>query len=175
MKLSLIAAMSQNRVIGKNGKLPWHLPSDLKRFRELTEGKTVIIGRKTYESIVAHIGGPLPKRNSIVISRDKAYRAEGCTVVSSFTEACRAVEHPDEEVFVIGGEMIYNEALDFADKIYLTLVHTVIDGDAFFPQFEGNGWCEISRTRHKCDSAHAYDFSFIVYEREKENTSMEAA
>lgn len=171
MKLSIIVAMSQNRVIGKDGKLPWHLPEDLKRFRALTEGKTVIMGRKTYESIVAHIGGKLPKRNSVVISRDRAYRAEGCVVVPSFMGAYQHIRHQHEEVFVIGGGMIYAEALDFADRVYLTLVHTVVDGDVFFPSFEEHGWREISRVRHPHDDAHAYDYSFVVHEREKEKTS----
>lgn len=175
MKLSIIVAMSQNRAIGMSGKLPWRLPEDLKRFRVLTEGKTVIMGRKTYESIVAHIGGSLPKRNSIVISRDRSYRAEGCVVVPSFTDAYHHVRHLDEEVFVIGGGMIYTEALDFADRIYLTLVHTVVDGDVFFPPFEGHEWRETSRVRHPRDSAHAYDYSFVVYEREKGNTSNKEA
>lgn len=175
MKLSIIVAMSQNRAIGMNGKLPWHLPEDLKRFRVLTEGKTVIMGRKTYESIVAHIGGKLPKRNSVVISRDSSYRAEGCVVAPSFLDAYQRVKHLNEEVFVIGGGMIYAEALDFADKIYLTLVHTVVDGDVFFPQFEELGWRETSRIRYPHDGVHAYDYSFIIYERGKEKTNKEAA
>lgn len=175
MKLSIIVAVSQNRAIGMNGKLPWHLPEDLKRFRMLTEGKTVIMGRKTYESIVARIGGRLPKRNSVVISRDSSYRAEGCVVVSSFLDAYQHVKHLNEEVFVIGGGMIYSEALDFAEKIYLTLVHTVVDGDVFFPQFEEHGWRETSRIRHSHDDVHVYDYSFIMYEREKEKTDKEAA
>jgi len=168
MKLSIIVAMSQNRVIGVDGKLPWHLPEDLKRFRALTEGKTVIMGRKTHESIVALIGKPLPKRNNIVISRDGSYLAKGCVVVPSFGDACWEVGHLDDEVFVIGGGMIYTEAIHFADTIYLTLVHTVIDGDALFPQFEEDGWHEVSRVRHHRDATHAHDYSFITYERAKE-------
>lgn len=168
MKLSIIAAMSQNRVIGKDGRLPWHLPDDLKRFRALTKGKPVIMGRKTCESIVARLGGPLPERSNIVISRDGSYLVKGCIVVPSFGDACRKASHLNEEVFVIGGSMIYDEAIHFADTIYLTLVHAVIDGDAFFPQFEEDGWRETSQVRHGRDAAHEYNYSFITYERAKE-------
>ncbi|MBI5913136.1 dihydrofolate reductase [Candidatus Azambacteria bacterium] len=168
MKLSIIVAMSQNRVIGRNGDLPWHLPEDLKRFKALTKGKAVIMGRKTYESIVKRIGKPLPDRRNIVISRDPDYRAEGCAVVPSLNHACRLVQHLDEEVFVIGGGQTYQQALHAAQRIYLTLVHTVVDGDVFFPAFEEDGWHETSRMRHRRDATHAHDYSFITYERAKE-------
>jgi len=131
-KISLIAACSENRVIGKEGKIPWHIADDFRRFKERTLGHVIIMGRKTYESI----GRPLPGRTNIVITRDSGREILGCLVVSSFAEAFeKAGELENEEVFVIGGGQIYTEALPLADRLYLTLVHAIMDGDAFFPEY----------------------------------------
>lgn len=131
-RISLIAALSENRVIGKEGRIPWHLKDDFRRFKERTTGHPIIMGRKTYESI----GRPLPGRTNIVITRDTSRETPGCVVVGSLSEAlAKAREIESEEVFVIGGGQIYTEALAEADRLYLTLVHAIMDGDAFFPEY----------------------------------------
>jgi dihydrofolate reductase len=129
MKISMIAAMSENRVIGKSNDIPWRIHGEQKRFRSLTTGKAVIMGRKTFESI----GKPLPNRRNIIITRDQTYAANGCEVVGSLQEAL-ALTKGEEEVFIGGGETIYKEALPLADRIYLTTIHFKVDGDRFFPQ-----------------------------------------
>ncbi|MFZ1655235.1 MAG: dihydrofolate reductase [Candidatus Moraniibacteriota bacterium] len=131
-RLSIIAAISENRVIGNDGKIPWHLKDDFRRFKERTLGHVIIMGRKTYESI----GRPLPGRTNIVITRDTGREIPGCVVVGSLAEAlerARAIE--TEEVFICGGGQIYTEALSQADRLYLTVVHAIMDGDAFFPEY----------------------------------------
>ncbi|TXH08233.1 MAG: dihydrofolate reductase [Candidatus Moraniibacteriota bacterium] len=131
-RISLIAALSENRVIGNRGAIPWHLKDDFRRFKERTTGHVIIMGRKTYESI----GRPLPGRTNIVITRDTGRDIPGCIVVDSLAEAlakARAIE--SKEIFVIGGGQIYAEALALADRLYLTLVHAIMDGDAFFPEY----------------------------------------
>ncbi len=131
-RLSIIAAISENRVIGDQGKIPWHLSDDFRRFKERTFGHAIIMGRKTYESI----GRPLPGRTNIVITRDTARDISGCVVVGSLTEALeRAREIESEEIFVCGGGQIYADALPLADRLYLTVVHAIIDGDVFFPEY----------------------------------------
>jgi dihydrofolate reductase len=127
MILSLIAAMSENRVIGREGKLPWYLPEDLKRFRKLTLGHVVIMGRKTYESI----GKPLPNRTNIILTKQTNYHALGTRIEASIEKALSGLSG---EVFIIGGGEVYQQALPRADRIYLTLVHTAIEGDTFFPE-----------------------------------------
>ena len=129
MTLSMIAAMSDNRVIGVSNSLPWNIPEDLRHFREITSGHPVIMGRKTFESI----GRPLPKRRNIVISRQSSYRADGIETVTSL-ESALALKFDTEEVFIIGGAEIYRQALPFCQKIYLTVVHQKFEGDAFFPE-----------------------------------------
>lgn len=131
-RLSLIAALSQNRAIGKDNKIPWHIPEDLKRFRALTRGHVVVMGRRTFESI----GRALPERINIVVTRDPAYTATGCIVVHSLTEALReAKQREKKEIFVIGGGEIYRQALPLADRLYLTLVEGQFEGDTFFPEY----------------------------------------
>ena len=160
MKISLIAAMSENRVIGRDGALPWHLPADLARFKSITTGHTLIMGRKTFESV----GKPLPNRRSIVISRNSDYQCEGVVVAHSFDEA---LEHGagQEEVFVLGGQAVFELALPRADRIYLTMVHASIDGDTHFPPFDPSEWTFVEDERHEADDRHAYAFSFRRYER----------
>lgn len=159
--ISLIAAVAKNRAIGKDGQLLWHLPEDMRHFRETTRGKPVIMGRKTWESLPDAFR-PLPGRHNIVISRNPAFEAPGATLVGSLTEAIQAAE-TIKEVFVIGGAEIYSQALPLADRLYLTEVAGDFDGDAFFPPFSGNAWAEASRSVLK--SASGIDFSFVVYQR----------
>lgn len=142
-KLSLIVAMTQNRVIGIENRLPWHIPEDLKRFKQITLGHPIIMGRKTFESI----GRPLPKRTNIVITRDREYRVEGAAVCHSFEEALDwARRSPgSDEIFVIGGAEIFKLALPVCWRLYLTEVHWPFEGDTFFPDFNEKEFTELSR------------------------------
>src|SRR3989338_5690291 len=142
--ISLIAAMDKKRVIGKDNKLPWKLSSDLKRFKKLTSGKPVIMGRKTFESI----GKPLSNRINIIITRDKNYRKENCVSVHSADEALEAAKGADE-VMVIGGEQVFREFLPKAGKMYLTFIDKNFEGDAYFPEFDENEWEEIKREEYE--------------------------
>ena len=140
MKLSLIVAMSNNGVIGIDNTLPWHLPEDLKYFKQVTMGKPIIMGRKTYDSI----GRPLPGRLNIVITRDDRWTAEGVSVVHSLEQALAlAAQQPGDEAMVIGGEQIYRLALPMAQRLYLTRVDADIDGDAFFPSIDERQWVQV--------------------------------
>ena len=163
MFLSLIVAASEHNVIGKDNKLPWHLPDDLKRFKALTRGHAVIMGRKTFDSI----GHALPERTNIVVSRQLEVAPAGCELANSLTDALRIAKPTSEEVFVIGGGDIYAQAIDLADRIYLTRVHTTIDGDVFFPEIDPKEWMETERTEHPVDEKHQYSCSFITFERRK--------
>ena len=139
-RISIIAAVARNRVIGRDNRLPWHLPQDLKRFRALTMGHHVIMGRKTWESI----GRILPGRSMVVVSRDRAYGAAGCLVASSLEQAIRLCG-ADPEVFIIGGAEIYRQALPMADRMYLTRIEQDVAGDTYFPDFDAEEWTESSR------------------------------
>ena len=134
-KISLIAAISKNRVLGKNNDLIWKIPEDLKRFRELTENHAVIMGRKTFESI----GRALPRRANIIITRDPNFKAADCVIVHSLDQAIAAAQgqNPDNEIFVIGGGQIFNEAIKIADKLYLTIINQEAEGDVYFPEYPG--------------------------------------
>lgn len=158
-KISLIAACSENRVIGNGGKIPWHLADDFRRFKACTMGHPIIMGRKTHESI----GRPLPGRTNIVITRDRGREIFGCTVVSSLTEAIEKAREIDaDEIFVIGGGQIYLEALPQADRLYLTLIHAIIDGDTFFPEYAD----AFGRVVESEDFEEAgYRLSYLVLER----------
>jgi len=160
MNISIIVAASRNNVIGKDNDLIWHLSSDLKRFKELTTGHHIIMGRKTFDSI----GKPLPNRTSIIISRQENYSVEGCIVVHSLEEALEKVEN-DQEAFIIGGGSIYHEALAKADKIYLTRVHHNFEGDTFFPKLNSKEWESVDRKDHMPDEKNPYPYSFIDLER----------
>lgn len=160
MRLSLIAAMGENRVIGCRGALPWRLPADLQYFRETTWGHPVIMGRLTWDSV----GRPLKGRRNLVVSRRPDFHAEGAEVCSSFSEALERVRN-EEEVFVVGGSQIYALALPVADRIHLTLIHAEFDGDTWFPRFEGREWELVSQDDRPTDDDHAYAFSFLIYER----------
>lgn len=157
MEISLIAAVSRNHVIGKSNSLLWNLPADMKRFRELTLNKPVVMGRKTFESI----GKPLPKRQNIILTKDRNFKAEGCTVVHSVKEAIEAAEK-EKEIMVIGGSQIYALFLPFADKMHLTIIGKDFEGDAYFPRFDSKEWKETSRTNQEDNGLR---FSFVDFER----------
>ncbi len=160
MKVSVIAAVSENGVIGRDNAIPWHLPADLKRFKRLTTGHPLIMGRKTLESI----GRPLPDRTSIVLTRDDGYRPDGVLVARDLDEALALAAGADE-VFVIGGEAVYATALARADRLYLTKVHAEIAGDAHFPPVDLSQWALVEEQRHEPDERHRYAFTFRMYER----------
>jgi dihydrofolate reductase len=162
MSLSLIVALARNRVIGRAGRLPWRLPEDLKFFRRMTVGKPVLMGRRTFESI----GRPLPERQNIVLSRDPAYRADGCQVVQSLGAAL-AVAGPAAEVMVIGGATLYARTLPRAERLYLTLVQAKVAGDVYFPAFDWSAWREDWREEHSADERHAYPYTFLRLERRR--------
>lgn len=156
MRMSLIAALSRNHVIGQNNALPWHLPDDLKHFKALTLGKPVIMGRKTFESI----GKPLPKRRNIILTRNPHYSAKGCEVVHDLPTALKLTED-EREVMIIGGEKIFTLALPLANTLFLTLIHQEIEGDAYFPEWDPAQWVESEREEHPADAEHTVAFSFV--------------
>jgi len=161
MIVSLIAALTKNMVIGKNNDLPWKLPDDMKYFMETTKGHAVIMGRKNFDSVPPKFK-PLKDRFNIVLSKSK--NIEGVTVVDSMEKALGLVKN-ENEVFVIGGAQIYKLALPVANRLYLTEIDTVLDGDTFFPSFDKKLFRETSRIHHPKDDRHAYAFDFVVYER----------
>ncbi len=157
--ISLVVAMTDKGVIGVNNTLPWRLPNDLQRFKSVTIGKPVVMGRKTFESI----GKPLPGRQNIVITRQSDLKIDGCTIANSLDAAL--VHAGEGEVMIIGGAEIYTQALPHAQRINLTQVHADIPGDAYFPQLKMQDWHEILREHHKADERHAYAYSFVTLER----------
>jgi dihydrofolate reductase len=160
MKISLIVAASINNVIGAKGELPWHLPEDLKRFREITMGKPMIMGRVTYESI----GKALPGRTNIVLTRDADYRADGCETATRLDQAL-ALAGETDEVMVIGGAFVYREFLPMADRIYLTRVRAHIDGDALFPELDPDEWTVTAKEDFPAGDDRDYGFSLKVLDR----------
>ena len=160
MKISIIAAMSRNRVIGINNTLPWHLPADLKHFKSITMGKAIVMGRKTFESI----GRPLPGRTNIIITRNTGFQAEGCTVVHSIEDALDFSVKQDE-IMIIGGASFYEQILPQTDRIYLTLIDEKFEGDALFPKYNQSDWQEIEHIKHMPDEKNKYPYSFIVLNR----------
>jgi len=158
--ISIIVAASMNNVIGAQGNLPWRLSDDLKRFKSITMGKPIVMGRKTYESI----GKPLPGRQNIVITRQADFRAEGCGVVSSSDEAVSATGDA-EEIMIIGGSQVYELFLPAVGRLYLTRVHADIEGDVFFPEIAEEEWRLVSNESHSADERNEYDYSFRLYER----------
>nr|AIA18951.1 Dihydrofolate reductase [uncultured bacterium] len=167
MKISIIVAVSENNVIGRNNDLPWHLPADLKYFKEMTMGHCVVMGRKNYESIPPKFA-PLVGRTNIVITRQKDYKAEGAVVVNSIQEAIdHSRNHQETECFITGGGEIFAQSIDLCDMIYLTRIHATIEGDVHFPELNDKEWKEISRKDIQPDEKNKYAFSFLVYERRK--------
>jgi dihydrofolate reductase len=158
--LTIIAAVAKNNALGKNNDLIWHLPADLKRFKEITLGHHIIMGRKTFESL----GKPLPNRTTIIITRNPDYVVPGCIVVNGLEEAIEAAA-ADENPFILGGAEIYKQAMSFADILDLTLVHEAFEGDAFFPVIDMSKWTEMSRQDFKADKINKYDYSFVRYKK----------
>lgn len=162
MRISLIVAMDERRGIGYRGQLPWHLPADLRRFKSLTMGHSLVMGRKTYESI----GRSLPGRTMIVLTRDRDYNAPGCLLAHSLEEALEiARQSGDDEVFVIGGGEVFEQALPLADRIYLTRVHAVFEADTYFPEYNPGGWVVLETADQHADEDHQQSFTTIVLER----------
>jgi dihydrofolate reductase len=160
LKLTIVAALASNGVIGRGGALPWHLPDDLRRFKALTLGRPVLMGRRTFESI----GKPLPGRRNLVLTRGDALLPEGVDRVASIPAAL-ALCSGAPEVCVIGGAEVYRQALPLATHLELTLVDTAAEGDVFFPQLEAAQWRERSRSTHPADERHAWPMSFLSLER----------
>lgn len=163
MKLSIIAALSTNNVIGRNNDIPWRLSTDLKRFKALTMGHHLLMGRKTYESV----GRPLPGRVTVVITRQEGFAPEGVTVVHSLEEAIRvAAAANDAEAFIAGGAEIYQQSMHRADRMYLTRVHADVEGDTFFPDFDDVSEWRLTDAEHfDADEKNEHPFSFLTYER----------
>ncbi|HEX4300203.1 MAG TPA: dihydrofolate reductase [Gammaproteobacteria bacterium] len=161
MIVSLIVAVGRRNEIGKGGKMPWHLPADLKHFKRNTLGKPVLMGRKTLTAI----GRPLPERRNLVLTRDAAFQADGCETVTSLEGAIARVGAAPE-LMVIGGGEVYRLAWERADRIYLTCIQADVDGaDTFFPDMEEGRWREVSRDDHRADVRNPFDYSFLVLER----------
>jgi dihydrofolate reductase len=165
-RVSLIAAMGEDRTIGKDGDLPWRLPDEFAHFKRTTRGHVVITGRRNYESM----DGPLPQRHNLVLTRQEDYEAEGAEVVGGLDEALRRARQIEtEEIFIIGGGEIYRQALerDLADRLYLTTVHGRFGGDTLFPAIDPAKWALIAESHHGVDERHAYAFTIQVYERQR--------
>ena len=163
MKISLIVAMASNRVIGLNNQMPWHLSADLKKFKKITLGSAVLMGRKTYESI----GRPLPGRTNIIISRNPDYRQDGCRVVNTIESAVKTGCASADEIFIIGGSDLYKATLPIADTIYLTMINKAFDGDTFFPDLAMQDWAEAERDDINDDPDAAFSYSFLKLDRIK--------
>ncbi|PIE42578.1 MAG: type 3 dihydrofolate reductase [Gammaproteobacteria bacterium] len=166
MKLAIIVAQAKNRVIGVKNKLPWHLPEDLRYFKQVTMGRPIIMGRNTYESI----GRPLPGRTNIVITRQADYAPQGVRVVHSLEQAIELAESVAlidgaTEAMIIGGAQIYEQALSLADRLYLTEVDAEVEGDAWFPEFNQDEWNEVGRENFSAEGANPYNYSFIVLDK----------
>ena len=159
---SLVVAVAENGVIGRNNHLPWRLPEDLAYFKRVTMGHPIVMGRRTYESI----GRPLPGRSNIVVTHNVDFEAPGCIVAHSLEEAWRAANGADE-VSVIGGTAIFRDTLPFADRIHLTEVQASVEGDTFFPAFDRAQWRETEVVRHPADARHQYPFRIVVLDRKR--------
>lgn len=160
--ITIIAAIANNNALGKNNDLIWHLPADLKRFKKITSGHHIIMGRNTYESI----GKPLPNRTTIIITRNNEYKADGCIIVNSIDEALSTVNN-DENVFIIGGAQIYEQAIALADTLDITEVHADFDADVFFPKIDVAVWEETKREFFNADDKNIYDYSFVSYKKRR--------
>lgn len=158
--ISLLWAMDENRAIGRNNQLPWHLPEDLKYFKRVTMGKPIAMGRKTYDSI----GRPLPGRENIVITRNQGVTIEGCTVIHDVKDL---LKRDDEELFVIGGAEIFKEILPFADRLYVTEIREEFEADTFFPEYNLSDWELIESIPGVKDEKNPYHYEFLVYQRKQ--------
>ena len=159
--VSIVVATAENNVIGKENQLIWHLPADLKHFKQLTMGHPILMGRKTFESI----GKPLPGRTSFVITRQEDYKAEGCIVVHSVKAAIELAKQLDDTVCVIGGAEIYRQALPMVDTIELTKIHHTFDGDTFFPEIKEEDWKVVAKEDHEPDEKNKFSYSYLTLKR----------
>ncbi len=160
--ITIIAAIGKNNELGKDNDLIWHLPADLKRFKKVTSGHHILMGRNTFESI----GRPLPNRTTIIITRNNNYFKDGCLIAGSIEEAIELAEN-DDEIFIIGGAQIYEQAIHntLVKKLDVTIVHEDFEADVFFPEIDKTIWKEVAREDFKADEKNKYDFSFVTYER----------
>ena len=167
MIISLIAAVSENNVIGRKKGMPWHMPEDLKYFYKITKGHHVIMGRKTFQEF--GVSKPLPERTNIVISVNSDLELQGVIVMHSLIEALHyAKDNNEDECFIIGGGVIYRDSIDMADKLYITRIRThIVDGDTFFPEIDTKSWVLINEEHRLKDKQNPYDYSFLVYQRIK--------
>lgn len=159
--ISFIVAMDDNNLIGKDNALPWYLPADLAYFKKVTTNHTIVMGRKTYESI----GRPLPNRKNVVLTHSTSFQEDGVTVIHSLDELKEMANHSNEELFIIGGARLYEQLLPVADRLYVTHIRATFDGDTHFPAFLKEEWKIIDSKEHKKDEKNAYDYEFVVYER----------
>jgi dihydrofolate reductase len=166
MSISIIVAIAENNAIGKDNKLLWHISSDMKRFKKITSGHKVIMGRNTYLSLPSR---PLKERTSIIVSDRPGEKFEGCMTVYSVNEALKTCE-PDEECFIIGGARIYRQFLRFAEKLYITRIFKSFEADTFFPEINPHEWQEISREHYGPDGENEFSHAFIIYERRRLNS-----
>ena len=160
MRLSIIVAMDDNQLIGKDNALPWHLPADLGYFKKTTTGKTVLMGRKTYESI----GFALPNRRNVIVSRNAGFSAEGCEVVDSIERALELAKR-DEEVMIMGGASFYEQMLPSVDRLYITQIEGCYQGDAYFPKFDRRDFVESFRESHQPDAKNQHTYHFTILDR----------
>jgi len=161
--ISLIVAMDSNGVIGKNNQLPWHLPADLKYFKEVTTNHPIVMGRKTRDSI----GRNLPNRENVIITRDRNYECDGCTILHSIDELkVWSKSHNDKEIFIIGGAEIFKETMDIIDRLYITLIEEEFDGDTYFPTVDLEKWNLIKKQKGIQDSKNTYNYNFYIYDRD---------
>lgn len=158
--ITIIAAIARNNALGKNNKLIWHLPADLKRFKNITNGHHIIMGRKTFESL----GKPLPNRTTIIITRNKNYKVKDCIVVNSLKEALEKA-NADENPYILGGAEIYKQAMNLADQLDVTWIHHEFQADAFFPEIDKSIWKESFREDFKANEKNKYDYSFVRYKK----------
>ena len=166
LQISMIAAIDENRLIGNGPNIPWHLPADLRHFREMTIGKPVVMGRKTFETLPK----PLAKRKNIILTRNRNYTApKECIVAYSVADVIRTAEtlslNATTELMVCGGGPIYAVFLPYATRLYLTQIHAVFEGDVYFPEFDWNEWEKVSRTDHEADEKNPHQYSFLILER----------
>ncbi len=158
--ITIIAAIAKNNALGKDNDLLWHLPADLKRFKKITSGHHILMGRNTFESI----GKPLPNRTTVIITRNKRYKQKGCKVAYSIERAIE-IAQGDEEIYIIGGAQIYKQAMekDLVDHLDITIVHQEFEADVYFPEIDRNVWLEVSREDFKADEKNKYDYSFVRF------------
>lgn len=170
MKLSIIAACSNGGVIGKNGELPWHLPADLERFKKITSGHAVVMGRKTAESIQGQLGGPLPDRANYVLTSNPDFKMSGFIPAKSLPDVVATIEMTGErELFFIGGEKVFGAVLHFVDRLYMTFIDADIVGDAVFPEIVWEDWRSVEHEVRQPDAQNPYKMYFAIFDRELKN------